>query len=115
MYEDNEADEYEIADTAVPMCEVCWLIENTLWEPESVDQQGRVIMRLTEILVPEKVNTDKVEICEDCGGITVSGIYELRKPSDIKNRDEDGDYKYWDDTDDPTAFVLDLYPDTEEY
>jgi hypothetical protein len=101
-------------EIATPICEICYLIDNTLWEPESVDQHGRVIMRLTEIVVPSKVNTDIVEICEECGGITVAGIYELRNPEDAKNRDEDGDYKYWDTNDDPTSFILDLYPDSEE-
>ena len=93
----------------VPVCELCWLIEHTSWEPESMDENGRVLMRLTGVAVPEKVKTDSVEICAICGSITVCGIYEFKHPSEVEYIDpKEPDNTYLYDEDDPTVFVINL-------
>lgn len=70
------------------ICEVCWLIDHTDWEPESMDERGNIVMRLTGVEIPTRVNIEAVEVCEDCGSITVAGIYEMRTPSTLDNEDE---------------------------
>lgn len=67
----------------VPICETCWLIDHTRWEPESMNEEGLILMRLAGVDVPTKVNTDAVEICALCGGITVAGIYEKVDPAAV--------------------------------
>jgi hypothetical protein len=37
-------------------------------------------MRLKGVDIPQKYNTQTVEVCSQCGKITISGIYELRDP-----------------------------------
>ena len=37
-------------------------------------------MRLTGVDVPVKVNTGAVEVCTNCGNITVAGIFEMQDP-----------------------------------
>ena len=64
----------------LPTCEACWLKSHTQWEPESCDDDGNILMRLKGVDVPQKYNTQSVEVCSQCGNITVSGIYELRDP-----------------------------------
>lgn len=66
--------------TPQPTCEACWLKDHARWEPESVDDEGNVKLRLIGVDVPNKYNTQTVEICSQCGKITVSGIFELRDP-----------------------------------
>lgn len=46
-----------------------------------MDDEGNILMRLKGVDVPQKYNTQTVEVCSQCGNITVSGIYELRDPS----------------------------------
>lgn len=62
------------------LCESCWLVENTKWEPESIDENGRVFVRLVGVGMPATLGTDAVEICCMCGELTVVGIYVLRDP-----------------------------------
>lgn len=94
----------------VALCEVCWLIEHTDWEPESMDEDGQILMRLTGIDVPEKVNTDSVDVCCDCGSITIAGIYEFRNPEtlnfppDSQESEENSVFE----NDDPTSFTFSL-------
>lgn len=64
----------------LPTCEVCWLKGHTKWEPESCDGDGNILMRLKGVDIPQKYNTQTVEVCSQCGNITISGIYELRNP-----------------------------------
>lgn len=108
----------EPVSVPIPVCELCWLIEHTSWEPESMDSAGRIVMHLTGVEVPKKYNTGTVELCGDCGGITISGIYDLRKPEDVNYIDDD----LLDDLneeiyDDPTRFILSLYsePDGDDF
>jgi hypothetical protein len=65
------------------LCEVCWLDEHARWQPESMDETGNITMRFVGADVPDKVNTGTVEICCECGGITVCGIYEYKDPSKV--------------------------------
>jgi hypothetical protein len=65
------------------ICESCWLEEHTKWEPESVDEKGKILMRLKGVDVPEKVNNGNVEVCVICGGITVAGIFEFKLVDDL--------------------------------
>jgi hypothetical protein len=67
----------------LPMCEDCWLNDHSRWEPESINDEGSVIMKLMGVDVPHKVNTGEVEVCCMCGGLTVSGIYEFKDPSKV--------------------------------
>jgi|SRR5210317_179660 hypothetical protein len=64
----------------LPTCEACWLKDHTQWEPESCDDDGNILMRLKGVDIPQKYNTQTVEVCSQCGKITISGIYELRDP-----------------------------------
>jgi hypothetical protein len=65
----------------LPVCEKCWLGSYTTWEPESMDRDGNILMKLKDVKVPKKINTEKPDICSECGEITVSGIYDMRDPS----------------------------------
>lgn len=67
----------------VSVCEQCWLKDHSRWEPESMDAEGQILIKLTGVDVPTKVNTGTVEICYNCGGITVSGIFEMKDPKKI--------------------------------
>ena len=69
------------------VCEVCWLIDHTDWEPESMDERGNIVMRLTGVDMPKKVDIEAVEVCEYCGSITVAGIYEMMAPDMLENED----------------------------
>lgn len=65
------------------MCESCWLVENTRWEPESMDENGRIMLRLTGVGMPQIVPSETVEVCCMCGELTVVGIYVLRDPEEV--------------------------------
>jgi hypothetical protein len=99
----------EPVEIPVPICEVCWLIDHTSWEPESVSSDGKVLMRLTGVDVPEKYNTESVEICAECGGITVAGIYELRDPATLYFLDDTEEGLEGLGYDDVTHFFIDLH------
>lgn len=45
-----------------------------------MDNRGDILMRLTGVDVPVKVNTGAVEVCSICGNITVAGIFEIQDP-----------------------------------
>jgi hypothetical protein len=70
----------EQLQTPVALCETCWLKDHARWEPESMSDGGDILMRLTGVDVPIKVNTGSVEVCTSCGRITVAGIFELQDP-----------------------------------
>ena len=65
------------------LCELCYLDDHTRWEPESMNENGEILMRLTGVDVPNKVNTETVETCCMCGGLTVAGIFEMRIPTEV--------------------------------
>ena len=68
----------------VPMavCEACWITDHSHWQPESIDENGSVNMRLTGVDLPDSVSLGSVDVCALCGGVTISGIYELKDPND---------------------------------
>lgn len=103
----------ESIDVPVPVCEVCWLIDHTIWEPESINEDGKILMRLTGVDVPEKVNTDSVDICGVCGSITVSGIYEFKDPSTVNYLSDGDDNEFSSDVDDATSFIFSINPDDD--
>jgi len=59
----------------VPVCERCWIEENSLWEADSVDINGNIITRLLSVTVPIQLSPGAVGDCYVCGHITVVGIY----------------------------------------
>ena len=77
------------APRPMALCELCFLDDHTRWEPESMDEQGRVLMKLIGVDVPEKLNTETVETCCMCGGITVAGIFMMVSPDDVHFLEED--------------------------
>lgn len=79
--------------TAMAVCESCFLIDHTRWEPESMDSMGVIMMKLVGVDVPIKINNGTVEVCCMCGGLTISGIYEFKHPDDVMFEDN-GDNKY---------------------
>lgn len=75
------------------VCESCWLMDHARWEPESMDDTGNILMRLVGVDVPVKINNGSVEVCCMCGGLSVSGIYEMKDPEEVYFTDS-GDNKY---------------------
>lgn len=98
----------------VPLCEFCWLVDHTIWEPESVGEDGKVLMRMTGVDVPEKINTDSVEICGLCGAITVAGIYEFKDPSTVNYLSDGDDNEFSLELDDATSFLVSMNPDDDD-
>jgi len=91
MYSEKELDleeDVEGFNVMLPVCEKCWLSSYTTWEPESMDQDGNILMKLKDVKVPQKINTEKPDICCECGEITVSGIYDMRDPGLVLFSDE---------------------------
>lgn len=64
----------------MPFCEQCWLDSHTNWEPESIDQNGRIMIKLVGVDIPEIKSVGSVDVCCMCGSITIAGIYELYDP-----------------------------------
>jgi hypothetical protein len=81
--------------TPTAICEECWLSDHLNWEPESMDSDGNILMKLAGVEVPEKRNDGVVEICGMCGSITIAGIYEFRDISTlIPLEDDDNENEY---------------------
>ena len=59
----------------VPLCERCWIEENSVWEPDSVDEKGNIITRLVSVQVPIQLSPGAVNEFFTCGRVTVVGIY----------------------------------------
>jgi hypothetical protein len=94
----------EQAPRPMAFCELCYLDDHTRWEPESMNEDGEILMRLTGVDVPKKVNTESVETCCMCGNLTVAGIFEMRTPTEVY---------FLETIEDNDRFVLSL-DDTEE-
>lgn len=77
----------------VAICESCWLMDHAYWEPESMDDVGSILMKLVGVDVPIKINSGTVEVCGLCGGISISGIYEMMDKKDVIF-ENNGDNKY---------------------
>jgi hypothetical protein len=67
----------------MPVCEPCFLVEHTRWEPDSIDEYGNILMKLIGVDSPLRGKVDAVDVCCMCGSITVAGIFEMLKPSEI--------------------------------
>lgn len=67
----------------MPVCEMCWLDEHARWEPESMNESGSIMMKLTGVDTPEIIDIGCVEVCCMCGTITIAGIYDMRDPSEV--------------------------------
>jgi hypothetical protein len=65
------------------ICEMCWLEEHAKWEPESMNESGNILMRLAGVDMPEIVEVGSVEICCQCGSITIAGIYNMMNPLEV--------------------------------
>jgi hypothetical protein len=65
----------------VPQCELCWIQENSVWEPDSVDERGNIITRLVNVSVPLNLSPGAVCECITCGKVTVVGIYVPLEPN----------------------------------
>ena len=76
----------------VPLCERCWIEENSVWEPDSVDEKGNIITRLISVQVPIQLSPGAVNECFTCGRVTVVGIYvsldEIDGYEDTGSQDE---------------------------
>lgn len=68
-----------------PQCEVCWIEENSKWEPDSVSDDGKLIARLTGIALPMNPEVGSVNICCTCGNMTVVGIYVEKFEDEIQH------------------------------
>lgn len=66
-----------------PQCEKCWIQENSRWEPDGVSQDGKLVTRLTGIMVPYSMTTGKVNVCCICGELTVVGIYVEKEEDEV--------------------------------
>jgi hypothetical protein len=65
------------------MCEMCWLEDHARWEPESMDENGSILMQLVGVDSPEIVKIGTVETCCMCGAITIAGIYSMMNPKEV--------------------------------
>lgn len=82
------------------MCEICWLQDNANWEPQSVNEEGNIMMRLVGVKTPEIFEPGNVDVCCMCGAITIAGIYELKDPQKVYFLTDDSakDFEYEFDT-----------------
>jgi hypothetical protein len=71
-----------------PQCEVCYIAENSKWEPESVGDDGSLVSKLIAVAVPLKLSPGSINVCCDCGEITIAGIY-VEKDEDAVQYDSD--------------------------
>lgn len=65
----------ESTDDLVPLCERCWIEDNSVWELDSVDQNGNIVTKLISVSVPVDLSPGTINECASCGKITVVGIY----------------------------------------
>lgn len=70
----------EPIQSPVPICEACWVKQNAKWEPESMDDKGNILMRLMGVPTPQTYDLQTVEHCDECGSITVVGLYKFKEP-----------------------------------
>lgn len=80
----------------VPICERCWIDENSVWEPDSVDEKGNIITRLVSVNVPIQLAPGAVNECITCGRVTVVGIYVPIDEIDGYNDEDPGTQEDYD-------------------
>jgi hypothetical protein len=54
------------------------------WEPESVGEDGSIISKLLAVTVPNEISTGQINVCAQCGDITVVGIYAEMEEDDVQ-------------------------------
>lgn len=69
---------------AYPQCESCYIKENSIWEPESVGDDGSLVSKLIAVTVPEEISTGQINVCAMCGDITVIGIFAEMEDDDVQ-------------------------------
>jgi hypothetical protein len=70
-------------DNAYPQCEVCYIAENSKWEPESVGDDGSLVSKLIAIAVPLRLSPGSVHACCTCGELTIAGIFTEKNEDEI--------------------------------
>jgi hypothetical protein len=70
-------------DDAYPQCEVCYIAENSKWEPESVGDDGSLVSKLIAIAVPLRLSPGSVHACCTCGELTIAGIFTEKDEDEI--------------------------------
>jgi hypothetical protein len=68
---------------AYPQCESCYIKDNSIWEPESVGDDGSLVSKLVAVTVPEELTTGQINVCATCGEITVIGIFAEMDEEDV--------------------------------
>ena len=76
------------------VCEQCWLDSHTKWEPESMDENGTLMMGLVGVELPEIRDFGTVETCSMCGSLTIAGIYEMMPEGDVYFSGDIGQSEY---------------------
>lgn len=69
---------------AYPQCESCYIKDNSIWEPESVGDDGSLVSKLVAVTVPEELTTGQINVCAMCGEITVIGIFAEMDEDDVQ-------------------------------
>jgi hypothetical protein len=69
---------------AYPQCESCYIKDNSVWEPESVGDDGSLISKLIAVTVPLDISTGQINVCAMCGEITVIGIFAEMEEDDVQ-------------------------------
>ena len=92
-----------IEDEKFPICERCWISENSSWEADSVGTNGDIVTRLTKIAIPLSLEPGTVHSCVLCDKVTIVGLFidfeELDKVIDSTDDEEDEDDELEDDED----------------
>lgn len=81
----------------LPICERCWLDENTVWEPEGVDEDGNIVSKLSGVAIPENLQTGNVYICCMCSDLTIVGLFVERDPETVLYLSEIVELRPWED------------------
>jgi hypothetical protein len=80
------------AENAYPQCEVCYIADNSQWEPESVGDDGSIVSRLVSVTIPIKLSPGSIRSCCDCGELTIAGIYVEKWFDNTVDQEEE---EYW--------------------
>lgn len=78
----------EPVKSPIPICEACYIKEKAEWEPQSIDDHGNILMKFKGIPSPKRYNFDSVETCEQCGSLTISGIFKFVDPDVVFDDEE---------------------------
>jgi hypothetical protein len=70
--------------------------EHSKWEPQSVNEDGNILVKLVGVDMPTIINTGSVDVCWMCGSVTIAGLYELKKQEEIyfTNDEFSKDYEF---------------------